>query len=65
MYCTMNKFSDERDQDPFCCLSARGYGMLEIDKPAERMKAILRTGEEAMRAYFDNRSAPSATTSTS
>jgi NTE family protein len=49
-----DKFINEKDQQFVCRLPAKGFGTLEFDMPRERMEALMRAGEQAMEAYFEN-----------
>ena len=49
-----DKFINEKDQKFVCRLPAKGFGTLEFDMPRERMEALMRAGEQAMEAYFEN-----------
>lgn len=58
-----DKFLNEKDEKFVCRLPAKGYGTLEFDMPSERMDAIMRAGEAAMDAYFENTYSSGAATS--
>lgn len=49
-----DKFVLEAYEQHVCRLPSKGYGALEFDMPQARMDAIIRAGEAAMEAYFED-----------